>query len=100
MTFWLDLFGDMLTSMFADPWVFMKRASGAGDGEEDEDGLRGASALDLTADDLRVRVPDEIKNRSGTEEKLQRWLSKIPEESTAQDEAVECVQMLILKTYE
>merc|ERR1719464_2460432 len=51
-------------------------------------------------EDLKDRIPLEIQKRSGTEKLLQGWLNDIPEEDTMVDEAVERVQMLVLKTYD
>merc|ERR1719333_1953584 len=50
-------------------------------------------------DDTKERIPDEIQNRSSTETTLSKWLSDIPTESHQIDEAVDKVQMLVLKTY-
>merc|ERR1719166_331372 len=78
--------------MFSDPWVFMKRATGSGEDEEAEG--------EMDYEDLKDRIPLEIQKRSGTEKLLQGWLNDIPEEDTMIDEAVERVQMLVLKTYD
>merc|ERR1712032_1372529 len=62
----MDLFSNMLTSTFSNPWVFLKGAT--------------------------VDLPE------ADDEELDFKL-KIPEEATKIDEAVDKVQMLVLKTY-
>merc|ERR1719223_985782 len=50
-------------------------------------------------DDTKMRIPEEIKSRSGIEAVLAKWLSDIPTESDQIDVAVDKVQQLVLKTY-
>merc|ERR1712072_647196 len=50
-------------------------------------------------EETKQRIPLEIDCRSGIEAKLTRWLAEIPHEPTAIDEAVDKVQMLVLKTF-
>merc|ERR1712183_381867 len=50
-------------------------------------------------DDPRQRIPKEIQGRSGIDNTLSKWLQDIPTESHQIDEAVDKVQMLVLKTY-
>merc|ERR1719223_1975797 len=50
-------------------------------------------------DDTKARIPAEIRSRSGIEDILAKWLQEIPTESDQVDEAVDKVQMLVLKTY-
>jgi len=89
-----QLFDNMLTSTFANPWVFLKgHTPGGSDGEELQD-----SALP-SFEDTKERIPKEIQGRAGTEQSLSRWLTDIPTDSTQIDEAVDKVQMLVLKTY-
>merc|ERR1740123_2166081 len=47
----------------------------------------------------KMRIPGEIQSRSGTETVLAQWLNDIPTDSSQIDEAVDKVQMLVLKTY-
>jgi|Transcript_39399 GTP-binding protein EngB required for normal cell division len=90
----VELFDNMLTSTFSNPWVFLKGATtGGGDGEDLQD------AVLPSFDDTKERIPKEILNRSGTEATLSKWLTDIPTESGKIDEAVDKVQMLVLKTY-
>merc|ERR1740139_453943 len=63
------------------------------------EGMASGQSL-LAAEDLKDRIPSEIQQRSGTESILAKWLAEIPEESTMIDDAVEKVQMLVLKTYD
>merc|ERR1712110_1411104 len=82
----------MLTSTFSNPWVFLK---GATTGDYDGDG----DPLPNVEEDPKQRIPMEIEGRSGIEATLSKWLQDIPEEAHQIDEAVDKVQMLVLKTY-
>ncbi|CAJ1400941.1 unnamed protein product [Effrenium voratum] len=88
----IELFDNMLTSTFANPWVFLKGATYNGYAEEGEEALP-------SIDDTKERIPKEIQSRSGIESTLSKWLLDIPTESHQIDEAVDKVQMLVLKTY-
>merc|ERR1711972_281743 len=77
----------MLTSTFSNPWVFLKGAT-----VDHSDGV-------LDEEDTKDRIPKEIQGRSGIEATLSAWLQDIPTEATLIDEAVDKVQMLVLKTY-
>merc|ERR1712113_847619 len=86
--------GNMLTSTFSNPWVFLKGAtlgSSATDGEED--------APLASFEETKTRIPKEIQSRVGIEATLSKWLTDIPMESSEIDQAVDHVQMLVLKTY-
>jgi len=88
LAFFLELFENMLTSTFSNPWVFLKGATTeAGDTES------------VKSLDPKERIPEEIKGRTGIEATLSQWLQDIPTESHEIDDAVDCVQMLVLKTY-
>merc|ERR1719203_1171182 len=92
----LELFENMLTSTFSNPWVFLKGASttlGAAEGEDMQE------AVLPSFDDTKERIPKEIENRAGTELMLSKWLTDIPTNSQQIDEAVDKVQMLVLRTY-
>jgi len=90
----VELFDNMLTSTFSNPWVFLKgNTGGGGDGEDTSD-----AALP-SFDDTKERIPKEIQGRAGTESVLSRWLTDIPTDSSQIDEAVNKVQLLVLKTY-
>lgn len=89
----LELFDNMLASTFSNPWVFLKAAT-VQDTEE-EDHVSQYSPEEAT----KRRIPMEIKRRAGTEAVLGRWFNEIPTESSQIDEAVDRVQMLVLKTY-
>merc|ERR1719356_1886419 len=90
----VELFENMLTSTFSNPWVFLKGAPpGCKEGEDP-----GDAALP-SFDDTKERIPKEISGRAGTECVLSRWLADIPTDSSQIDEAVDKVQMLVLKTY-
>jgi len=88
------LFENMLTSTFSNPWVFLKSQTiNWGDGEDMQD------AVMPSFDDTKERIPKEIVHRSGVESALSKWLQDIPTDSHQIDEAVDKVQMLVLKTY-
>jgi len=89
----MDLFENMLTSTFTNPWVFLKGATTEGSKKEVDD-----AALP-SFEDTKERIPQEIKRRSSVDQQLSAWLQEIPTESHRIDEAVERVQMLVLKTY-
>jgi len=89
-----DLFDNMLTSTFSNPWVFLK---GATPTEGDSEDL--VDAVLPSFDDTKMRIPQEIKSRSGIEAILGKWLQDIPTESEQIDVAVDKVQQLVLKTY-
>jgi len=91
----VELFENMLTSTFSNPWVFLKGATPSeGDGDED---LKDAVLPSF--EDTKLRIPQEIKSRSGIEAVLQKWLQEIPTDSDQIDVAVDKVQQLVLKTY-
>eukprot|EP00440_Ansanella_granifera_P049326 gb/GFBE01053442.1/.p1 GENE.gb/GFBE01053442.1/~~gb/GFBE01053442.1/.p1 ORF type:complete len:726 (+),score=176.49 gb/GFBE01053442.1/:1-2178(+) len=90
----VELFENMLTSTFSNPWVFLKGAT-----QNDTKGEDLAEAMLPSFDDTKGRIPKEIQSRSGMEATLSRWLHDIPTEPHEIDEAVDMVQMLVLKTY-
>jgi len=88
------LFENMLTSTFSNPWVFLKNhASMLPESEDMQD------AVMPSFDEAKDRIPKEITNRSSVESALSKCLLDIPTDSHQIDEAVEKVQMLVLKTY-
>jgi len=89
----IELFENMLTSTFANPWVFLKGATVSGYSDD------SADAALPSIDDTKERIPKEIQSRSGIESTLSKWLLDIPTEAHQIDEAVDKVQMLVLKTY-
>jgi len=88
----VELFDNVLTSTFANPWVFLK---GATTGDED---LMQDTQLP-SFEDTKDRIPQEIAGRSGIETKLSSWLSEIPMEPEQIDTAVDKVQMLLTRAY-
>eukprot|EP00929_Paragymnodinium_shiwhaense_P042302 TRINITY_DN21908_c0_g1_i1.p1 TRINITY_DN21908_c0_g1~~TRINITY_DN21908_c0_g1_i1.p1 ORF type:complete len:733 (+),score=190.84 TRINITY_DN21908_c0_g1_i1:118-2316(+) len=83
----LQCFQDMLTSMFSNPWVFLK-------------GATSSSAVEgKLPQDPAERIPIEIQSRSGVDSLVNRWLQEIPTDAVRIDEAVDKVQQLVLKTY-
>jgi len=89
----IELFQNMLTSTFSNPWVFLKSATTTCETEG------GALPAPRSEDDQKERIPKEIQSRSGIESTLSKWLQDIPTEAHQIDEAVDKVQMLVLKTY-
>eukprot|EP00416_Gambierdiscus_australes_P044897 CAMPEP_0171099728 /NCGR_PEP_ID=MMETSP0766_2-20121228/52408_1 /TAXON_ID=439317 /ORGANISM="Gambierdiscus australes, Strain CAWD 149" /LENGTH=755 /DNA_ID=CAMNT_0011559421 /DNA_START=38 /DNA_END=2303 /DNA_ORIENTATION=+ len=83
-----ELFENMLTSEFSNPWVFLKGDDASGDK------LPSASF-----DDVKARVPKEIQSRSNIEMMLSKWLQDIPTDEHQMDVVVDKVQQLMLKTY-
>merc|ERR1711953_573478 len=90
----LGLFESMLTSTFSNPWVFLKTPTTTGSEADDMQ-----DAVLPSFDDTKERIPKELAARSGTESALSRWLVDIPTDPQQVDEAVDKVQMLVLKTY-
>jgi len=89
----VELFDNMLTSTFSNPWVFLKSATaGPMEGELDDCPVPDFS-------DTKERIPEEIQNRASMETTLSKWLSEIPTGPQEIDTAVDKVQMLVLKTY-
>merc|ERR1719323_2650921 len=92
LTQFCELFDNMLTSEFSNPWVFLK-------GSENDDAL-GSNALPSSSfDDVKARVPKEIESRSNTEMMLSKWLQDIPTDEHQMDVVVDKVQQLMLQTY-
>jgi len=89
-----DLFDNMLTSTFSNPWVFLKGSTPIEGASED---LKETSLPSF--DDTKARIPADIKSRSGIEQVLAKSLQEIPTESDQIDDAVDKVQQLVLKTY-
>merc|ERR1712228_808329 len=81
----IHLFSNMLTSTFSNPWVNLKKGTIDHAVEEVED--------------TKMRIPEEIESRSGMDRILNNWLMQIPEDPVHIDEAVDKVQMLVLKMY-
>ena len=99
LTQFMELFNNTLASTFSNPWVFLKRAS---HGLTNEDGSGPCNLDDVTLpsfEDTKRRIPNEIESRSGMETILTKWLATIPQEPHQTDDAVDKVQMLVLKTF-
>lgn len=90
----VDLFDSMLTSTFANPWVFLKSASAPTDDKEDLNDYFLPSF-----EDTKARIPVEIGTRAKSEQLLNHWLHEIPTDYSQVDIAVDRVQMLVLRTY-
>jgi GTP-binding protein EngB required for normal cell division len=90
----IELFDNMLSSTFSNPWVFLK---GSTPSEGDSKGPQDAVLPSF--DDTKARIPQEIRSRTGVEMNLSKWLQDIPTETEQIDVAVDKVQQLVIKTY-
>lgn len=103
----LKLFDHTLTSMFANPWVFLKKTSaqiaarqGVADSINADEDEFGGAVEDNTWEGAKKRVPLEIAARTGVENILNRWLSNIPTEPSKMDTTVDMAQILLLKMFQ
>mmetsp|Transcript_51895 Transcript_51895/g.123516 ORF Transcript_51895/g.123516 Transcript_51895/m.123516 type:complete len:737 (+) Transcript_51895:165-2375(+) len=90
----VELFKSTLHATFANPWVFLKKTSA----RLDEDDMKEEIMLP-SLDDTKKRIPQEIMSRSGIERTVTRWIYSIPNEHTKIDDAVDQVQILMLRVY-
>eukprot|EP00929_Paragymnodinium_shiwhaense_P095574 TRINITY_DN5677_c0_g1_i1.p1 TRINITY_DN5677_c0_g1~~TRINITY_DN5677_c0_g1_i1.p1 ORF type:complete len:776 (-),score=234.71 TRINITY_DN5677_c0_g1_i1:396-2723(-) len=99
----VELFDNMLTSTFSNPWVFLKgsgRTAGSGAAPQGGgDSSKAAGGIVSSFEEAKQRLPAELASRSSIDAQLCRWLQDIPTESNQIDEAVDRVQMLVQKTY-
>mmetsp|Transcript_35450 Transcript_35450/g.89284 ORF Transcript_35450/g.89284 Transcript_35450/m.89284 type:complete len:725 (-) Transcript_35450:106-2280(-) len=89
----LDLFKSTLKATFSNPWVFLKKTTA-----KLEDDM-GDECLLPSLDDTKARIPKEIQSRTGIERTVAKWLGDVPMEPHKIDEAVDQVQLLVLKVY-
>jgi len=89
----MELFDNLLLSTFANPWILVKGGSTETFGEQDSKAIRPS------IDDTKERIPKELESRSNFENALSKWLMEIPSQSSQIDDAVDKVQMMVLKTY-
>jgi len=90
----VDLFKSTLHATFANPWVFLKRTTARLD-----DGEIGEEMLLPSPEDTKARIPQEISSRCGIERTVTKWIFDIPQEPQLIDDAVDKVQLLVLKVY-
>mmetsp|Transcript_94729 Transcript_94729/g.203462 ORF Transcript_94729/g.203462 Transcript_94729/m.203462 type:complete len:730 (-) Transcript_94729:87-2276(-) len=90
----VELFKSTLHATFSNPWVFLKKTTAK---LEDDD--IDAECLLPSLDDTKARIPQEIQSRTGVERTVTKWLYDIPMEPHRIDEAVDQVQLLVLKVY-
>lgn len=95
----VELFDNMLTSTFSNPWVFLKRATTDEENIDESSGDSVPEATLPTFDDTKERVPTEIQSRNGVEMILSKYIQAIPDDPTQIDAAVEKVEELVLKIY-
>lgn len=91
----VELFENVLTSTFSNPWVFLKGSTGSADAEGD----LGDCMLPAW-EDTKKRIVDESTYRNGAETTVTKWIEKIPTDSAQIDEAVDQVQIVVFKTYQ
>jgi hypothetical protein len=65
-------------------------------GAEDRDKIEACLP---SFEDTKARIPMELEQRSGNETFLAQWIAQVPQEQHLIDEAVDRVQMLVLKTH-
>jgi hypothetical protein len=94
LSVFIELFQNMLTSTFANPWSFLKGGTGASDGEAEDPDRKMRMAKDP-----EHRIPEEMQSRSSIEATLNLHLQGIPTESHQLDDAVDKVQVLVMKIY-
>jgi len=90
----IDLFDNTLASTFANPWVFLKRASTNFENETFDD------VCMPSFEETKERIPEEIDQRGGIEQLLNQMIALIPHEASMVDEAVDRAQMLLLRTFQ
>merc|ERR1712113_897013 len=90
----VELFRSTLHATFSNPWVFLKKTSARLDDDD-----YASECLLPSLDDTKARIPQEIQGRTGIERTVTKWLYDIPTEPHRIDEAVDQVQLLILKVY-
>jgi GTP-binding protein EngB required for normal cell division len=90
-----SLFESTLHATFANPWVFPK--SSASDISFDD--LEGEEVQLPTLDDTKDRILKELQSRTGIERTVTKWIYDIPIETHRLDDAVDQVQLLVLKVY-
>jgi len=84
-----ELFDNMLTSEFSNPWVFLR----------ENDDPANDSLPSVSFDDVKARVPKDIQDRSRIEMKLSKWLQEFPTDEHQMDVVVDKVQQLMVQTY-
>merc|ERR1719378_1570043 len=50
-------------------------------------------------EDSKARIKGEVQGRCGAERRLMKWIYEIPTEAHKLDDAVDLVQLLVLKVY-
>lgn len=90
------LFDDTFGSTFSNPWVFLKGSSTTTTALDPELPAAGLPSFE----DVKARIPGELEARGDIETELERWIAEIPPPTgTRMDEAVEKVQLLVIKTF-
>jgi len=84
-----ELFDNMLTSEFSNPWVFLRES----------DDPANNSLPSVSFDDVKARVPKDIQDRSRIEMMLSKWLQEFPTDEQQMDVVVDKVQQLMVQTY-
>mmetsp|Transcript_9918 Transcript_9918/g.21610 ORF Transcript_9918/g.21610 Transcript_9918/m.21610 type:complete len:728 (-) Transcript_9918:14-2197(-) len=88
-----SLFKSTLQATFSNPFVFLKKTTAR---LED---CAGEEVVLPSLEDTKARIPKEIRSRTGIERTVQRWIGEVPLEPHKIDDAVDKVQLLVLKVY-
>lgn len=94
----VDLFDNVLSSTFSNPWVFLKGVPSSALGKPEDVDMEDGGTL-ASFEETKSRIPKEIELRSNMDTALSTSLSSIPTEPHQVDEAVEKVQQLVQRTY-
>lgn len=94
LTQFLGLFKNTLHATFSNPWVFPKNTTDTISFSD-----VGEEPMLPSFEDSKDRIKNEINSRTGTERTIMKWIYDIPMESHKLDDAVDGVQMLVMKVY-
>jgi hypothetical protein len=89
----VDLFKSTLHATFSNPWVYLKKSTASLDDCYSEE------CLLPSLDDTKERIPREIQDRGVQERLYTKWIFNIPTETHRIDEAVDEVQLLVIRVY-
>jgi hypothetical protein len=93
LTQFMDLFKSTLHATFSNPWVYLKKSTASLDEAYSEE------CLLPSLDDTKERIPREIANSAEIERLYTKWIWNIPTEPHKIDEAVDQVQLLVVRVY-
>merc|ERR1719161_985293 len=93
----IEFFENMMTSAFSNPWNFVRNANMA-DAQADAT-IKEEPLVTEEFGHTKKRIPEMIQSRSAIDATLTKGLAEIPSDLHQIDEAVDKVQVLILKIY-